>query len=146
MSTCWVTVHTVTKVTRSMKVSVPVFWLLFDPRRIPRSVCQSRQPVRCDSNQACLYLLLIGRLVNLQLLSGRGGGVSLAACRRTVAKLLLLHDLDVGYRRCTNRTNCVKLSAVTGMTYRELKKKWSRPVRPISPEGPGEAYKISVTL
>ena len=69
---------------------------------------------------ACLYLLLIGRLVNLQLLSGRGGGVSLAGCRRTIAKLLL-HDLDVGYRRCTNRTNCVKLSAVTGMTYRELR-------------------------
>jgi len=66
---------------------------------------------------ACLYLLLIGRLVNLQLLSGSGGGVSLAACRRTIAKLLLLlHYLGVGYRRCTNRTNCVKLSAVTGMT------------------------------
>ena len=97
---------------------------------------------------ACLYLLLIGRLVNLQLLSGSGGGVSLAACRRTIAKLLLLllHDLDVGYRRCTNRTNCVKLPAVTGMTYRELKRKWSRPVRPISPEVPGEDHKIIVTL
>jgi hypothetical protein len=94
---------------------------------------------------ACLYLLLIGRLVNLQLLSGRGGGVSLAACRRTIAKLLL-HDLDVGYRRCTNRANCVKLSAVTGMTYREITRKWSRPVRPISPEGPGEHRKIFVTL
>ena len=71
--------------------------------------------------------------------------MSLAACRRTIAKLLL-HDLDVGYRRCTNSTNCVTLSTVTGMTYRELKRKWSRLVRPISPEGLGEDHKIFVTL
>jgi len=85
-------------------------------------ICMSVQTASAIATliTACLYLLLIGRLVNLQLLSGRGGGVSLAGCRRTIAKLLL-HDLDVGYRRCTNRTNCVKLSAVTGMTYRELR-------------------------
>ena len=99
---------------------------------------------------ACLYLPLIGRLVNLQLLSGSRGGVSQAACCRTIAKLLLLllllHDLNVGYRRCTKRAKCVKLSAVTGMTYRELKRKWSRPARSISPEGPGEDHKKFVTL
>lgn len=71
--------------------------------------------------------------------------MSLAGCRRTIAKFLL-HDLDVGYRRCTNRTNCVMLSAVTEMTYRELRRKWSRPVRPIPPEVPGEDHKIFVTL
>jgi hypothetical protein len=58
--------------------------------------------------------------------------VSLAPCRRTIAKFRL-YALDVGYRRCTNSTN-----SVSEMTYRELKRKWSKPVRPISPDGLAE--------
>jgi hypothetical protein len=128
---------------------VPVFWLwlLFDPRRIPRCGCQARQPacVIVTLITACLYLLLIGRLVNYssyrdmwrwgvtRAVPPDGCQVHAICLRRHMSALYQLHKL-------------CKSSAVIRTTYRELKRNCPRPARPSSPAGPKEDHEILIIL